>query len=418
MPNNVRTLFVFCLPVVCVLGGLTASPARAQFQTNVTVTNANAAPVSQTLSLQDLTAARAFAIGGGYPNLSNAYAGLRSGLLGTINFNNRTASFSAPANSTAVTVAAFGSVRSFDEGNRVRSLQAAVNSYLGNANASINGPNVLSNPAVGNPQSLASRMTSRDFMQATGIGAFDQTGLSGGAPAAGHALVATPNALTAGGEVSYASARGVDLTSVTVPIDYTAYFSDPRYSVAIDIPITYLRVGSADVGQGSMGATFKFPVADNWSLATSVRGGVVGSQDLLLGNFSYSGGLGSQYLLFLGDYKVTIGNSAGFIKTTPFQVGTYTTGPSRLNVPLVNGLSLEGSLPFTVFDKPTSYEAYVVDTYFAGQQIAIRHYDEIGANFGTRRRDGEQSWDSARLGIAYTAGRSFNMVSLRASYRF
>lgn len=401
-----------------VLAGLASGPASAQFQTNVTVTNAGAAPVTQSLSLSDLTASRAFAVGGGNPALSSAYNGLNSGLAATIRFNSQTASFTASPNSTAVTVNAFGSVRTFNAGTRVASLQAAVNSYLSSANASINGPNVISNPAVGNPQSLAGRMTGRDFRQATGIGAFSQEGTAGGVPSAGHELVSTPNALTAGGEVSYASAGGVDLTSVTVPIDYTAYFADPRYSVTVDVPLTYLRVGNADAAQGSVGATFRFPVADNWSLAASARGGIVGSEDLLLGTYAYSAGIASRYLLFFGDYKVTIGNSVGFIQTEPFRVGAYTTGPSRSNVPIVNGVSIEGSLPFSLFDKPTSYEAYVVDTYFAGQSLAINHYDEFGVNIGTRRRGGDQSWDSARVGIAYTVGRSFNMVSLRASYKF
>ena len=400
------------------LAGLPAAPALAQFQTNVTITNANAAPVTQTLSLSDLTASRGFAAAGNSPALNSAYNGLRSGINATIQFNNQTASFSVPANSSAVTVNAFGSVRTFDAGTRLSSLQAAVNSYLANAGNSINGPNVLANPSVGNPQSLAGRMTGRDFTKATGIGGFDQDGTPGGAPSTGHELVAVPNALTAGGEVSYASAGGVDLTSVTVPIDYAVYFADPRYSVTLDVPLTYLKVGNADVAQGSFGATFKFPVLDNWSLGVTARGGILGSQDLLLGTYAYSAGIASQYLLFFGDIKVTVGNSVGLIETKPFKVGAYTTGPSRTNVPIVNGVSVEGSLPFTLFDKPTSYEAYIVDTYYAGQSLAIDHYDEIGFNLGTRRRGGDQSWNSARIGLAYTVGRSFNMVSLRASYKF
>jgi hypothetical protein len=71
-----------------------------------------------------------------------------------------------------------------------------------------------------------------------------------------------------------------------------------------------------------------------------------------------------------------------------------------------------------LFDHPLSWEVFVVDTYFAGDRLAIQHYDEVGASIGTRRVAGQQAWNAARLGLIYTFGDSFNMVSLRGSYRF
>ena len=116
------------------------------------------------------------------------------------------------------------------------------------------------------------------------------------------------------------------------------------------------------------------------------------ASDLLrVGDTAYSTMLSSQYKLYLGDYKVTIGNSIGYVKTTGFRVGGADTGPALDNYPIANGLSVEGALPFPLLGKPASYEAYIADTYYAGRPIAINHYDEIGLNIGTRGVLGEQA---------------------------
>jgi len=93
-------------------------------------------------------------------------------------------------------------------------------------------------------------------------------------------------------------------------------------------------------------------------------------------------------------------------------------GPNLTNYPIINGASIERDIDFTLFDKPTTWEAYVIDTYLPGDKLAINHHAEIGATFGTRRQIGDQSWNVFRLGVAYTHAKSFDMVSLRGTYRF
>lgn len=343
------------------------------------------------------------------------------------------ANFSSKAGSSAVTIQipSRGITQTFTGGDRATNYANALN-YLQQQTPSllpastpaapvinpISSPTNPANPATGNPLSLVGRMVGRDFRVSTGLGNFEPSVSAGNGRGASAALARQPNVPAVGGELSYASVAGTDLWSFTLPIDYTFYFADPRYSLTLDVPLTFQRIGNANVGQGSFGATFKFPATDSWSLGVGVRVGAVGSEDLMLGDIAYSGNISSQYRIYFGDYKLTIGNSVGVIQTNGFRVGGVAAGPSRSNVPISNGISLEGSLPFTILGKPASYEAYVVDTYFAGQQIAIRHYDEVGVNVGTRGFIGQQAWNNARLGLAYTVGRSFNMVSLRASYRF
>ena len=186
------------------------------------------------------------------------------------------------------------------------------------------------------------------------------------------------------------------------------------------MPLSYLRIAGMNTAQGSFATTFRLPVTavPNWYLSVGARAGLSSSPGLSEGAFAYSGTVASLYNIYLGDYKLAIGNSVGVIKTAALRVAGLTNGPVLTNYPIINGLSLEGSLPFTMFDRPASFEAYVVDTYFAGDGLFLQHWDEVGLSIGTRRRPGDQSWQNFRVGLSYTFGRDFNMIGLRGSYRF
>jgi hypothetical protein len=227
-----------------------------------------------------------------------------------------------------------------------------------------------------------------------------------------------PNAFTIGSDVNFGSSGGYSLVSTTIPLSYTHFLNDPRYQLTVDVPLTYMNVQGAQGGAASLGAAFRFPVLPNWSLTASARVGFAGSLDLAAAGIVYSGSITSLYALHFGDIKVAIGNGIGLLKTEPVSLGGVSIGPTLTNEPLINGVQVEGSLGRTLFDHPLSWEVFVVDTYFAGDRLAIQHYDEVGASIGTRRVAGQQAWNAARLGLIYTFGDSFNMVSLRGSYRF
>lgn len=167
-------------------------------------------------------------------------------------------------------------------------------------------------------------------------------------------------------------------------------------------------------------ATFRFPVnvVPHWYLSAGARVGISTTPGLSQGVFAYSGTFASLYNFYFGDYRLALGNSVGVITTTALHIDGLTGGPALTNYPIINGLSFEGSLPFTMFDRPASFEAYVVDTYFAGAGLYLQHWDEVGISIGTRRRPGEQVWNNFRVGLSYTFGRDFNMFGLVGSYRF
>jgi hypothetical protein len=268
-------------------------------------------------------------------------------------------------------------------------------------------------PAAGNPASLTSRMVDSSFSTMTGIGGFAP---QPGAAQAG--LLRVPNALTAGGDFGYGNAGGQAVYEATLPLSYTIFRPDPRSSLTIDLPVTYLNIGGVGAPQASLGASYKFPVTDRWSLAAGGRVGITTAGLIEESNVAYLFSVASIYYIYFSDYKVTIGNSVGVVKGSPIGIYSNPFSVNTTNAPIVNGISIEGSLPFTVFDRPGSWEAYVVDTYLPGTKLSIQNYVETGVNIGTRGVIGQQLWNNFRVGIAYTGGRSFNMVSIRGSYRF
>ena len=413
----------------CIALALSLAPAVAWaadlFQVNVTVQNppfTPSQPGRQTYTFSNTDAAlNAFENRGGVPTVFSNTPGYEntSAAFATGRLRGVPVSASFAQNSTALTfsVPSAGVGQTFTGPTREASAQALADYLNAQGNSLLNRalPRTFSDPVIGNPTSLGNRMVARDFLSATGIGDFeadvspDERG--GGYPR-------TPNALTLGGELGYASSGGTNIFTATIPAEYKVFFSNPRYSLNFDLPVSYLEIGGAQVGQASFGTSFRFPVSQNWSFAVSARAGITGSEDLLEGDVAFSGAVSSIYDLYFGDYRVRIGNSVGALNTQPVRIGKFNSGPRTTNIPIVNGASLEGSLPFTVLDKPASYEVYVVDTYLPGDRLALQHYDEVGVNVGTRRVLGSQSWNTARVGLAYTFGDSFNLVSLRFSYRF
>lgn len=270
-------------------------------------------------------------------------------------------------------------------------------------------------PVAGNPASLQSRMSEQTFGNATGFGTLgDPTGTPDGK----GGFVAVPNLVTVGGDVGVARSGGYTSQMATIPIKYSYYFSDPRYAITVDLPITYVRTEGANSGQASLGLGFRFPVAENWYLVPSARVGAAGSLDLGAGALLYSGDLTSVYNIYTGDLKVTIGNGVGYYRSQKLHIGDVSIDYDLQNTALKNGVSVEGPLGFTMFDRPTSWQAYVTDTHMFGDKLYVQHYDEVGLLFGTRPTMDGQSWDSFRLGVSYTHGNNYNALKANFGYRF
>ena len=128
--------------------------------------------------------------------------------------------------------------------------------------------------------------------------------------------------------------------------------------------------------------------------------------------------LASRYDLYFGDLNVTIGNAVSIMKTGGVSIGSVNVNYDLTNEVFTNGGQVEGSLPGTMFGKPTSWQAYLADTYVAGSKVYINHYDEIGFTVGTRHGLNTQDWDAFRVGAGVTFGANYNAFKAGFTYRF
>jgi hypothetical protein len=270
-------------------------------------------------------------------------------------------------------------------------------------------------PVAGNPSSLQNSMAAADFNIGTGIG-LQGSEIPGGGGNAG--LLGQPNLVSAGGDVGVINSGGYTSTVVSLPIRYTIPLADPRYAVTIDLPLTWVDTQGANSAFASLGVSLRIPVLTNWYITPGVRGGVAGSIDLGAAAIQYSGSVASRYDVYLHDLDITVGNAVAVAKTAPLSVGSVSVNYDLTNELFTNGLQVEGSLPYTIFGDPTSWQTYFADTYVTGSKVYVDHYDEVGFTLGTRHGRNGQDWNSLRLGAGFTFGAHYTAYKAGFTYRF
>lgn len=401
---------------------LTAAPATAKdlFSVNVDVTTPTAAQGSasagtitdlvnllQTQNMQSVVSS--------YTDTSAATA--------VMNIRGLTALASFPAGSTTLTfsVPAAGVNVSFTGATRNDSEQQLLD-FLTRSGSSLQTKILQQavasspvDPVAGNPGSLENVMAAASFAIGTGIG------LNGvPAPAVGPngTLLQQPNLVTLGGDVGVLNAGGYTSTVVTLPLRYTIAFADPRWALTLDAPLTYVSTQGDASYFGSFGASLRIPLLTNWYITPTARIGAAGSADLGAAAVEYAGGVASRYDMFYRDLMITLGNGLSVVKTAELSVGDVRVNYDLTNELWNNGLQAEGSLPWTMFGNPTSWQGYVVDTFVTGSKVYVSHYDEIGFTVGTRHGMNAQDWSALRVGVGVAFGAHFNAYKAGFTYRF
>jgi hypothetical protein len=409
------------LPVAAVLLGLGAGAGHAKdlFDLNVNViTPQSSSGAASFTTITDLANALQTQ---SLTNLANTY-NQTSAATAVLSIRGLPATVSYQANSTALrfVVPSAGIDTTFNGVTRDDSQNQFKNFLLKNGGAIATRllqalvANSPIDPVAGNPNSLQNMSAASDFSIATGIG-IGASEIPG--PGSGG-LIGQPNLVTIGGDIGVAKSGGFTSTIVSLPIRYIIPFSDPRYAVTIDMPLTYVNTAGASSYFGSFGTSLRIPVLENWYITPSVRFGASGSVDLGAGALQYSGGIASRYDIYWNDLQITIGNGVTVAKTVGLNIGPVSVNYDLTNELFNNGVQLEGSLPYTVFGEPTSWQAYGIDTAVAGSKVYINHYDEIGVSVGTRHGANTQNWNSLRVGFGVTVGAHYNAFKLAFSARF
>jgi hypothetical protein len=273
-------------------------------------------------------------------------------------------------------------------------------------------------PVVGNPGSLMGGMSSADF--AVGSGGSGSVGASANVGAGLAGAGGAHNFLAMEAHFGSFTQHGYETQLVTLPFSYTHEFSDPRYGLIIDIPLTYMKTNGAEAGSVSMGVGFRFPAAERWTLTPMVRAGAAGSQDLGAAGAIYSGSVMSDYR-FLPNQGVNFGllNMVSYYRTQPIKIASYEVGPNLTNIVYRNGFDLSGTTGFTIKNNPTTWSAQLVRTDFTGDQLFCAYSDDLSVSIGTTQRKGQTLWNALRLGFTYTyADRGIRGFGINTGYTF
>ena len=259
-------------------------------------------------------------------------------------------------------------------------------------------------PVAGNPNSLIAKMAASDYTVGTTTDAGNKNLL-------GISLYAGTS-----------EASGFRTTSVSLPLNYVITVPNPSmppYAFIFDMPIRYLNVEGGDVIDASFGFGVRVPILTYWAVTSMLRAGITGSVEAGAVQTAYSGMVTSKADFYFQDLRLSVNNMIGYYTTASVGIGTFDIDYNVDNVIFRNGLALEGSLNYKLFDDPTSWEVQFVDTRVAGHPSWFNNwYDEIVLTLGTRRRATRMTWQDLRLGASYTFGNKFNGFQFVLNYRF
>jgi hypothetical protein len=212
------------------------------------------------------------------------------------------------------------------------------------------------------------------------------------------------------------SALNRDTKVATIPLSYTVRNDlDPRRQLVISMPITQIDTAGAKSYQTALGAAYRLPMNDNWTLTPSGRVSVVGSEDLATAAGLYSFGLTSTYIWTFPSFDVAMGNMVSYNQTMKFKAGDYNFDPDIQTTVLRNGVMF--SQPVTIGGSKMSIEYSLIDTRYIGDDVYADNTQEIGITLGTNKR-AYSSRSFFRAGLSYIQGKDMDGFTVNIGYWF
>lgn len=262
-------------------------------------------------------------------------------------------------------------------------------------------------PVAGNPNSMMSQMVASDFSNG-----FNSIGSNIGNKSEDN----TSNLIGIGARFSSLRQNGINNNSVTLPFSYTIRADiDPRRQFVFNAPLTYTEVDGAKAYNLGLGAAYRLPMNDEWTLTPAVNYGAAGSKDLGAFGQAVSASLTSAYVFNGNGYDVVIGNMVGYYRTLKLSAGGYSYDPDIANVVFRNGAMY--SMPVTVMASKMSLEFSLIDTRFTGTALYNEGYDEIGITLGTNK-NASTARTFFRAGASALVGPKTRGFSLNFGYWF
>lgn len=216
------------------------------------------------------------------------------------------------------------------------------------------------------------------------------------------------------------SIKGQDerVNAYTLPFSYSFHVGGkPNSQMTLSLPVTMYSVGKAKGYHLGLGAAYRFPITDKWSLTPGVRYAVTGSMDRAAIAGVTSATLTSTYHIPLKKFDLNIGNMVGYYRTSKFKAGDYSFNPRIRQTMLRNGVML--SQPIQIKDHKLAIEYSLIDTRYVGSDKPfMRNMQELGVTLGTHRDHKNQKLSFMRAGVGYMHAKDTKGFNLNFGYWF
>jgi hypothetical protein len=249
-------------------------------------------------------------------------------------------------------------------------------------------------PVAGNPSSLQSRMVADDFDRGFTQFASNIKGADG--------ETSSNNLIGVGLSAQSMDTGRVKTDSYTIPLSYTVRSDiDPRKQWTFYAPITQSDTAGAKAYGINLGAAYRLPINDEWTIMPGVGYGITGSVDLGSAAAMMSASVTSQYTLKMDGYDLAIGNMVGYLQSTSLSIGDYSVDPKITNTVFRNGVLL--SLPTNLLGSKKALEFSYILTNYTGSTLYSNQYQEVGVTIGTNK-GANTARSYLRAGVSYLTG--------------
>ncbi|MEW6759531.1 MAG: hypothetical protein AB1437_01795 [Pseudomonadota bacterium] len=208
-----------------------------------------------------------------------------------------------------------------------------------------------------------------------------------------------------------------DVKTTSLPLSYTIRNNiDPRRQLVLSMPLTQVTVDGAKAYHGGLGAAYRLPLTDRWTLTPGARYSVVASKDRATVSTVMSASLMSTYVLPLGGFDLAMGNMVGVYKTGKFSSGDYSFDPD-VNLKMTrNGLM--ASVPTAMFGSKMAAEFSIIDTrYLGSEKPFVTDSQEVGITLGTNRK-ASNARSFTRMGATYVRSKTTKGFTVNLGFWF
>lgn len=211
---------------------------------------------------------------------------------------------------------------------------------------------------------------------------------------------------------------GTDAESWTLPLYHSFLLGDSGYAIHVDLPLAYTTIEDDSFFTGSASVGVRVPVIEGmWSVTPAVRFGLVNSNALQAGVWSYGGSVTSDLRFRIGDAAFQVGNMVAHYRaseTTLLQDDTLGYDPQ--NTIIRNGVAV--TYPFQAFGEDMTGTVFATDTRFFGDEAFVEQFNEFGFTIGWERPSFTDLTDRIRLGGTFSRNQEGTGFKLNMGYRF